>query len=146
MPLTLRNNTSSNDELAIRPPVSPVRCTHGATVAPSSGGELTGAGCGKSKTTRHLSFREKQIVSLVLQAKENKEIALELKLSATTVKEYLNRIYRKLTVRGRTELAIWAFAAASDYADTYNRILSSTAITVSLERPGFGAATLGHTP
>ena len=57
---------------------------------------------------RHLSFRETQIVGLVCQAKQNKEIAYELHLSEGTIKEYLNRIFRKLDVKSRTELAIWA--------------------------------------
>ncbi len=60
----------------------------------------------------HLSFREKQIVNLVRQAKANKEIAYELHLTEGTIKEYLNRIFRKLGVRSRTELAIWAVTNA----------------------------------
>jgi DNA-binding NarL/FixJ family response regulator len=55
-----------------------------------------------------LSFREKQVVSLVSQAKLNKEIAHELHLTEGTVKEYLNRIFRKLGKSNRTELAVWA--------------------------------------
>jgi DNA-binding NarL/FixJ family response regulator len=55
-----------------------------------------------------LSLREKQIVALILQAKANKEIAWELHLTEGTIKEYLNRIFRKLGVRNRTDLAIWA--------------------------------------
>lgn len=70
--------------------------------------ELVCAACRKPKVSRQLSFREKQIVDLVRQAKANKEIAFELHLSEGTVKEYLNRIFRKLEVRSRTELAIWA--------------------------------------
>jgi DNA-binding NarL/FixJ family response regulator len=54
----------------------------------------------------HLSFREKQVVALIRQAKANKEIAYELCLSEGTVKEYLNRIFKKLQVRNRTELAL----------------------------------------
>ena len=38
----------------------------------------------------------------------NKEIAYELHLTEGTVKEYLNRIFRKLDVSNRTELAVWA--------------------------------------
>ncbi|MGB9458061.1 MAG: response regulator transcription factor [Bryobacteraceae bacterium] len=57
---------------------------------------------------RDLSLREKQVVDLVQQAKPNKEIAYHLHLSEGTVKEYLNRIFRKLDVSNRTELAIWA--------------------------------------
>ncbi|MBZ5623194.1 MAG: response regulator transcription factor [Acidobacteriia bacterium] len=55
-----------------------------------------------------LSFREKQVVELVSQAKLNKEIAYELHLTEGTVKEYLNRIFRKLGVSNRTALAVWA--------------------------------------
>ncbi len=55
-----------------------------------------------------LSFRERQVVSLVSQAKLNKEIAAELHLSEGTIKEYLNRIFRKVGVTNRTELAVWA--------------------------------------
>lgn len=58
--------------------------------------------------TRELSFREKQIAHLVSQAKLNKEIAFELHLTEGTIKEYLNRIFRKLEVKNRTDLAIWA--------------------------------------
>ena len=61
------------------------------------------------RVSRTLSFREKQIVGLVQQAKANKEIAYELHLTEGTIKEYLNHIFRKLEVRNRTELAIWAF-------------------------------------
>jgi DNA-binding NarL/FixJ family response regulator len=53
-----------------------------------------------------LSFRESQIVTLIRQAKANKEIAYELCLSEGTVKEYLSRIFKKLQVRNRTELAL----------------------------------------
>jgi DNA-binding NarL/FixJ family response regulator len=57
---------------------------------------------------RRLSFREAQIVDLVRQARLNKEIAFELHLSEGTIKEYLNRLFRKLGVKNRTELAVWS--------------------------------------
>jgi DNA-binding NarL/FixJ family response regulator len=57
---------------------------------------------------RNLSFREKQIAQLVSQAKLNKEIAYELRLTEGTIKEYLNRIFRKLEFKNRTQLAVWA--------------------------------------
>jgi len=37
----------------------------------------------------------------------NKEIAYELHLSEGTIKEYLNKVYRKLGLKNRTELAVW---------------------------------------
>ena len=54
-----------------------------------------------------LTFREKQIIQLVHQAKLNKEIAYELHLSEGTIKEYLHRIFRKVGVKNRTDLALW---------------------------------------
>jgi len=64
-----------------------------------------------------LSFREKQVVNLVSQAKLNKEIAHELHLTEGTVKEYLNRIFRKLGKSNRTELAVWALTHELQDAD-----------------------------
>jgi DNA-binding NarL/FixJ family response regulator len=56
--------------------------------------------------TGPLSFREQQIVSHIAQAKSNKQIAWDLHLAEGTVKEYLYRIFRKLNVSNRTELAL----------------------------------------
>ena len=71
------------------------------------------AGCrrareGKKPLNPQLSFREKQVVRLIAEAKLNKEIAHELHLTEGTIKEYLNRIFRKLGMTNRTELAVWA--------------------------------------
>ncbi len=62
----------------------------------------------KKALNPNLSFREKQVVRLVSEAKLNKEIAHELHLSEGTIKEYLNRIFRKVGTSNRTELAVWA--------------------------------------
>ncbi len=53
------------------------------------------------------TFRERQVIELVIKAKLNTEIAYELHLTEGTIKEYLNRIFRKLGVSNRTELAVW---------------------------------------
>jgi DNA-binding CsgD family transcriptional regulator len=62
----------------------------------------------KTELNPELSFRERQIVNLVAQAKLNKEIAHELHLTEGTIKEYLNRIFKKVGTSNRTELAVWA--------------------------------------
>jgi DNA-binding CsgD family transcriptional regulator len=54
-----------------------------------------------------LSPREKQIAMLVAKAKTNKEIAYDLGLKEGTIKDYLFKIYRKVKVANRTELAVW---------------------------------------
>jgi DNA-binding NarL/FixJ family response regulator len=57
---------------------------------------------------RELTPREQQLVDLVSQAKLNKEIAHELRLAEGTVRDYLSRLFRKVGVKNRTELAVWA--------------------------------------
>ena len=74
---------------------------------------------GKRPLNPNLSFRERQVVGLVSQAKLNKEIAHELHLTEGTIKEYLNRIFRKLGVCNRTELAVWAVTNGVQQADGY---------------------------
>jgi DNA-binding NarL/FixJ family response regulator len=59
----------------------------------------------KSKT---LTVREQQVIDLVAEGKLNKEIGHILHLSEGTIKEYLHKIFRKVGVTNRTELAIWA--------------------------------------
>jgi DNA-binding NarL/FixJ family response regulator len=58
--------------------------------------------------SKELTFREKQIIEMVCEAKLNKEIAYDLHLAEGTIKEYLHRIFRKVGVRNRTDLALWA--------------------------------------
>lgn len=65
---------------------------------------------------RQLTLRERQVVGLVTFGKMNKEIAHELQLSEGTIKEYLNRIFRKLNFKNRTELAVWAYQNRSQIA------------------------------
>lgn len=60
------------------------------------------------------SFRENQVIERVALGLANKEIAAQLHLAEGTIKEYLNRIFRKLKVTNRTELAIWAIAHRGD--------------------------------
>jgi DNA-binding NarL/FixJ family response regulator len=85
------------------------RCGNGFQ---TRGKEYTCAVCRKFKTGpihkpgQALSFRERQIVALIAEAKANKEIAYDLCLSEGTVKEYLYHIFRKLNVTSRTELAL----------------------------------------
>jgi two-component system, NarL family, nitrate/nitrite response regulator NarL len=71
----------------------------------------------KKPLNPQLSFREKQVANLVLQAKLNREIAFELHLTEGTIKEYLYRIFRKTGAANRTELAVWAVKHLSQATD-----------------------------
>jgi len=54
-----------------------------------------------------LSPRERRVLELVARGASNKEIAQELGVSEGTVRTHLERLYRKLGVRSRTEAAAW---------------------------------------
>jgi DNA-binding NarL/FixJ family response regulator len=54
------------------------------------------------------SIRENQIVRLLLRGKTNREIAVSLKISEKTVKNYMTILMQKLSVRNRLEVVIAA--------------------------------------
>jgi len=60
----------------------------------------------KSRTNpkKRLTNQEKNIVALIEQGKTNKEIAIELSVSVSTVKTHINNIYKKLDINSREEL------------------------------------------
>jgi DNA-binding NarL/FixJ family response regulator len=56
-----------------------------------------------------LTGREVEVVRAVARGMTNAEICAALVISLSTVKTHLNGIQRKLGVRNRTEIAIWAW-------------------------------------
>ncbi len=57
--------------------------------------------------------KEKEIIRYVTQGLTNKEIASRLSVSEQTVKAHLNRIFRKLNVSNRSQLAVLAIETFS---------------------------------
>jgi DNA-binding NarL/FixJ family response regulator len=65
----------------------------------------------EAKTTGrlpHLTPREEQILSILVQGRSNKEIGNKLELSEKTIKHHLTNILQKLRVRNRVEAALLA--------------------------------------
>lgn len=56
-----------------------------------------------------LAKREKEIVAHICQGYRNKEIAQKLNISEQTVKSHCNRIYKKLGVTDRLQLALYSY-------------------------------------
>jgi DNA-binding CsgD family transcriptional regulator len=69
-----------------------------------AGAELARIG-GRAAGPGHLTPAEQRIAELVGQGRSNKEVAAELVVTVRTVESNLTRIYRKLGVRSRAELA-----------------------------------------
>lgn len=55
----------------------------------------------QSKSLLHLSRRELEILKMISQEKKNKEIAIDLCCSVSTVEYYITNIFAKLSVRTR---------------------------------------------
>ena len=56
-----------------------------------------------------LSDREKEILTLVGRAMNNREIASDLFLAESTIKSHINRMLRKLNLRDRAQLIVLAY-------------------------------------
>ena len=59
----------------------------------------------RPRRNRELTSAERQVAALVAAGKANREVAAQLFTTVATVEAHLTRIYRKLGVRSRTELA-----------------------------------------
>jgi DNA-binding NarL/FixJ family response regulator len=69
-----------------------------------------------------LTRREGQLVALLAQGLRNKEIAFSLQIGEGTVKVYLSRLFRKLGVSDRFELALYGLKnLAMDYPNLVHR-------------------------
>ena len=60
---------------------------------------------GRTASRFELTPTEERVASLVAEGKTNKEVAAELMVSVRAVEANLSRIYQKLQVRSRAELA-----------------------------------------
>lgn len=63
----------------------------------------------KLKPENELTHREFEVLSLIAEGRNNKEIAEELFISEKTVKNHVSSIFRKINVSDRTQAAIYAF-------------------------------------
>lgn len=59
-----------------------------------------------------LTATESEIAGLIAAGRSNQEIASQLFIAVSTVEAHQTRIYRKLDLRGRTQLTRWVHVAA----------------------------------
>lgn len=63
---------------------------------------------GVMESDRHFTDRERDVIRLVAQGYDNKEIATELFLAEGTVRNNISRVLEKLSLKDRTQLAVYA--------------------------------------
>lgn len=90
-------------------------------------------------TETHFSAREQDVITLLLQGKSNKEIALTLGIANRTVESHLSNIYAKLGVTSRTEAVIelsehrfWKSTGKTEVANQGNPQLNKVSNGITL--------------
>jgi len=63
----------------------------------------------------NLTGKEREIVSFICKGYRNKEIASKLNISEQTIKSHCNRIYKKIGISDRLQLAIYAYKIWPEY-------------------------------
>ncbi len=74
-----------------------------------------------------LTTRERQLAGLLTQGLKNKEVAYSLGIAEGTVKVYLSRLFQKLGVKDRFELALFAM----EHISVINQVGDSGSITTA---------------
>ncbi|MER7003760.1 response regulator transcription factor [Dactylosporangium sp. NPDC000555] len=70
---------------------------------------LTTPAAGPGKSLPSLSEREIEVVREIARGRTNLEIGAELFIALSTVKSHVSTIQTKLSLRNRTEIAVWAW-------------------------------------
>jgi DNA-binding NarL/FixJ family response regulator len=84
-----------------------------------------------------LTRREGQLVSLLSQGLKNKEIATALSISEGTVKVYLSRLFQKVNVKDRFELALYGLKNLTAGSGNLEAVTQSHGYTASTPRSFF---------
>lgn len=72
------------------------------------GGKFIPSKANPDECSSHLSHRQKQIYSLIIEGKSNKQIATTLQISESTVKQHISELFRKLQVSTRVQAILKA--------------------------------------
>lgn len=80
----------------------------GAPLSPSVAGHLLRGGWQLDVPTTKLTRRELDVLRLIVDGHQNKQIAVALGISEKTVKSHCSRLFQRIGVSDRTQAAVWA--------------------------------------
>lgn len=80
----------------------------GAPLSPSVAGHLLRGGWQLEAPASQLTRRELDVLRLIVDGHQNKQIALALGISEKTVKTHCSRLFQRIGVSDRTQAAVWA--------------------------------------
>lgn len=68
-----------------------------------------------------MTAQEKRVLGFIAQALTNKEIAVALGISPSTVKRHLENIFRKIELKNRVDAAVFAVKNGHDFIKSRQR-------------------------
>lgn len=68
----------------------------------------------KERSLDALSKKENEVVNLLLQGLDDREIATQLFISDKTVRNHISNVLQKIGLRNRTQLVLWALQQIGD--------------------------------
>ena len=80
----------------------------GAPLSPSVAGHLLVAAGSWTHRPRSSHARELEVLRLIVDGRQNKQIATALGISEKTVKTHCSRLFQRIGVADRTQAAVWA--------------------------------------
>jgi DNA-binding NarL/FixJ family response regulator len=80
----------------------------GAPLSPSVAAQLMRGGWRLDSPSAELTQRELQVLQLIVEGNQNKQIAVALGISEKTVKTHCSRLFQRIGVSDRTQAAVWA--------------------------------------
>ena len=80
----------------------------GAPLSPSVAAQLMRGGWKMDTPSIQLTQRELQVLRLIVDGNQNKQIAVALGISVKTVKTHCSRLFQRIGVSDRTQAAVWA--------------------------------------
>jgi DNA-binding NarL/FixJ family response regulator len=80
----------------------------GAPLSPSVAAQLMRGGWKLDAPTSDLTQRELEVLQLIVDGFQNKQIAVALGISEKTVKSHCSRLFQRIGVSDRTQAAVWA--------------------------------------